>query len=153
MLIRYYIGGIEIYLNGGTLKGDAQSRIYLRGIRMVKAKKVNPSLLGLIEDLKEASRKNKAPIWRDVALRLEKSRKNWPSVNVGKIGVILKGDEVALIPGKVLGDGNLAKKIEVAAFNFSSSAKDKIKTSGGKVLTIEELVSKNPKGTNVRIIK
>ena len=120
---------------------------------MVKGKKVNPSLLVLIEDLKEASRKNKAPIWRDVALRLEKPRRNWPSVNVGKIGVILKGDEVALIPGKVLGDGDLTRKIEVAAFSFSSSAKDKIATSGGKVLTIQELVSKNPKGTNVRIIK
>jgi large subunit ribosomal protein L18e len=120
---------------------------------MKKGIKVNPSLLGLIEELKEASRTNKAPIWRDVAVRLEKPRRNWPSVNIGKIGVVLKENEVALIPGKVLGDGELDRKIEVAAFSFSTTARDKIASSGGKALSIEELVSKNPKGTGVRIIK
>lgn len=115
--------------------------------------KANPSLLGLISELKEASRKNKAPIWRDVAIRLEKTRKNWAAVNIGKISKFLKDNEVALVPGKVLGDGQISKKVEVAAFSFSSSAKEKIATAGGKALSIEELVSKNPKGTNVRIFK
>lgn len=120
---------------------------------MRTTKKVNPSLVRLIDGLKEASRKNDAPIWKDVALRLERPRRGWASVNVGKIANALKDGETAIIPGKVLGDGALGKKIEVAAFSFSSSARKKIASAGGKVLTIEELVSKNPKGTNVRILR
>ena len=42
--------------------------------------------------------------------------------------------------------------IEVAAWKFSKTAREKIEKAGGKCYSIRELVEKNPKGSNVRII-
>ena len=39
----------------------------------------------------------------------------------------------ALRPIKVLGDGNLTKKVNVSANAFSASAKEKIEKAGGSV--------------------
>ena len=39
----------------------------------------------------------------------------------------------ALRPIKVLGDGDLTKKVNVSASSFSASAKEKIKKAGGSV--------------------
>jgi large subunit ribosomal protein L18e len=119
----------------------------------MRTEKVNPSLLELITDLKEASYKNGAPIWKEVAERLEKSRKNWAFINVGKISKVLKDGEIALVPGKVLGDGDILRKFEVAAFQFTRSAVEKIAKTGGKAITIKDLMTKNPKGSKVRLLK
>ena len=119
----------------------------------MKTQRVNPSLLQLIDDLKEASRKHDAPIWKEVAERLEKARRSWASMNVGKISKVLKEGEIALIPGKVLGDGDITRKFEVAAYQFSRSAVDKISSSGGKAWTIRDLMAKHPKGTKVRLLR
>jgi len=55
------------------------------------------------------------------------------------------------VPGKVLGTGELNKKITVAAYTFSEQAVQKINAKG-KCLSIKELVEKNPKGNKVRIM-
>ena len=54
--------------------------------------------------------------------------------------------------GKVLSVGNITKKVQVAAFNFSDEARKKIEQAKGKVLTIQELIQQNPEGKNVRIL-
>ncbi len=46
----------------------------------------------------------------------------------------------------------LRHPVTVAAFEFSARAKEKIKTARGKYLTIDELVKKNPKGSNVKVV-
>jgi len=117
----------------------------------MRRRKTNPQLLRTIDMLYEASRKNNAAIWRAVARKLEKPSKNWAEVNVGKIVKHLKEGEIALVPGKVLGMGD-AGGIEVAAWKFSKTAREKIEKAGGKCYSIRELVEKNPKGSNVRII-
>jgi ribosomal protein L18E len=40
----------------------------------------------------------------------------------------------------------------VAAFAFSEKAKEKIKATRGKCLSFFDLIKKNPKGSNVKII-
>ncbi len=90
-------------------------------------------------------------IWRDIAERLERPLRVWPEVNVGKIGRYANDSETIIVPGKVLGAGNISKKVTVSAFKFSLDAREKIESAGGRVLTIEELMAINPKGTNVRI--
>jgi large subunit ribosomal protein L15 len=40
---------------------------------------------------------------------------------------------------KILGDGELSKKLSVSAFSFSASAKQAIEKNGGKALVIKEL--------------
>lgn len=114
--------------------------------------KTNPSLSALIEFLDKVGKENKANIWQDIALRLKKSNKRWAEVNVSKLDRYLEDGEIAVVPGKVLGTGEIKKKIIVGAFAFSSQAKEKLKNAECQTLTLKELVKKYPKGTNLRII-
>ena len=115
--------------------------------------KTNPSLIALIFDLKATSRDNDSAIWRDIAVRLEKPNRNWAETNLSKIERYAKDGETLVIPGKVLAAGNITKKVTVAAFSFSQKAKDAITESGGKAVSIRELMDANPKGSNIRIMR
>jgi large subunit ribosomal protein L18e len=120
---------------------------------MVKKKnKTNPILIKLIQDLKKQSSEKDVGIWKDIALRLEKSSKNWPVVNLDRISKYINDKETALIPGKVLSSGNLTKKVTIAAWSFSEKSYEKIKKAGGKAISIDKLIKDNPKGENIRIL-
>jgi len=117
-----------------------------------KNQKQNPMLINLIHELKKQSNQKNKIIWKDIALRLEKPARNWPVVNLDHISKYTQEKETALIPGKVLSDGQLTKKINIAAWSFSQKAIEKIKQSGGKTMTITELMKNNPEGKNIRIL-
>jgi len=57
-----------------------------------------------------------------------------------------------VVPGKVLGAGKIDLPLQVAAFAFSDKARSKISKAKGKCLSIPELMKKNPKGANVKVI-
>jgi len=115
-------------------------------------KKTNPALITLIADLKKTAHEQQAPIWNDIAERLEKPLRNRPEVTLNRISMYIQEKETALVPGKVLSTGKLTKKVPIAAWSFSEKAHEKIKKAGGKPLTIEELMKHNPKGKDVRIL-
>ncbi|MEM0467314.1 MAG: 50S ribosomal protein L18e [Candidatus Thermoplasmatota archaeon] len=117
-----------------------------------KTKKTNPMLISLIQDLKKLSAEKNVPLWRDIAARLEKAKRNWPAVNLSRIDRYIQNHETALVPGKVLSAGELTKKVSIAAWDFSEKSQEKIKKAGGKVLTIEELMKQNPEGKDIRIV-
>ncbi len=119
---------------------------------MKNYKKTNPLLIQLIADLKKVGWAEEAPIWRDIAKRLEKPSKGWAEVNISRIARYVKAGETIIIPGKLLGSGIIEIPVTVVAFNASEGAKRKIRDAGGKVLSIPELVKANPKGSRVRII-
>lgn len=108
----------------------------------------NPNMQLLIAELKALYRKEKAPLWQRVAEEMSRSTRQRREVNLSTIEESCKPGEIALIPGKVLGIGELKKKVTVAAFNFSESAKSKIKER----MSLQELMKSNPKGKNVRIL-
>ncbi len=97
-------------------------------------------------------KKTKIPIWKDVAEKLKSPRGRKVEVNVRSIDKHAKENETVVIPGVVLGSGEIIKKVSVAAWKFSPSAEKKIKTAKGNTMSIEELVKKNPKGSNLRIM-
>jgi large subunit ribosomal protein L18e len=117
-----------------------------------KNNKTNPELINLINELKKQANEKNAPIWKDIAKRLEKSSKNWAEVNLEHINRYTSDKETALVAGKVLSTGNITKKITIAAWSFSDSAAEKIKKAGGKYITINELMKTNPNGKDVRIL-
>ncbi len=117
-----------------------------------KIRKTNPVLIELIHELKKKAQEENAPIWKDIAKRLEKPSRNWPEVNLNRINKYIHEKEIALIPGKVLSTGELDKKVSVAAWAFSEKAKEKIIKAGGKCLTIQDLMKKNPDVKNIRIL-
>lgn len=115
-------------------------------------KKTNPNLVTLIQHLKDAGRTNEAPVWRDIALRLEGPASNWAEVNISRLDRHASENETVIIPGKLLGSGEIDKKLTVAAYRFSGQAREKIAKAGGQNLSIEELLVKNPTGSKVRIM-
>jgi large subunit ribosomal protein L18e len=117
-----------------------------------KAKTTNPELIKLIRFLKKQSRENKVKIWGDVAESLAKHRRKRIVVNVSRLNRYTEKKETVVVPGKVLGAGKIDHPVTVAAFAFSETAKEKIKTVKGKTLSFLQLVKKNPKGSNVKII-
>jgi large subunit ribosomal protein L18e len=118
---------------------------------MRKTKKTNADLTGLIQTLKIESSKSNIALWRELAVRLEKPSRHWAEVNVSHIKRYAKKNDTIVIPGKLLGSGYINMPVTVAAYQSSESAKEKITGAGGKVLTIPELMKKNPKGTGIRI--
>ncbi len=113
---------------------------------------VNPGLRNLIQELKKKASQEKVNLWKRVAQDLEKPSRQRRIVNLSRINLYAQDNEVVLVPGKVLGNGLLNKKVEIAAYQFSSSALDKIRQSQSKTLTLWELMKTNPKGKNIRII-
>ena len=62
-----------------------------------------------------------------------------------------KEGEFIVVPGKILSQGDLNKKVTVAAYRFSEKAKEKINKLG-KAILIQQLMKDNPKGKKVRIL-
>ncbi|MCG7851596.1 MAG: 50S ribosomal protein L18e [Methanosarcinaceae archaeon] len=116
-------------------------------------RKTNPRIPTLIVVLKEKTRENDAPIWRDIAIRLEKPGRNYAEVNLSSINRNASENEVVLVPGKVLGAGMLGHPVTVAALNFSVTAREKITDVGGRCLTIEQIIDENPSGSGIRILQ
>jgi large subunit ribosomal protein L18e len=116
-------------------------------------RKTNPRLASLISLLKNTSRENEVNLWRDIADRLEAPSRNYAEVNLSKINRYATSGETILVPGKVLGSGILDLSVKVAALNFSQSASEKIRQANGECMSIEELISVNPTGSRVRILR
>ncbi len=111
----------------------------------------NPALGTLIQELKKCAIEQDVALWKRIATDLEKPTRGKRIVNVYKIEQYAKPNETVIVPGKVLGMGELSKKVTVAAYSFSEEAKQKI-NGKGTAITILELVEKNPKGKGVRIL-
>jgi large subunit ribosomal protein L18e len=105
-----------------------------------------------IWSLRNAFKRNRAPIWRALQQELVGPRANRREINVRRLAEITTADEVVVVPGKVLGTGTLGHKLTVCAFSISETAAKKIIESGGKVVTFEDLIYKHPDGRGVRIL-
>ena len=105
----------------------------------------------LIADLRSLSTKEKVKLWRRLADDLSKASRQRREVNLYTIEETTNLGEIAVVPGKVLSEGELGKKLTVAAYKFSDKAREKI-SKVGKAITIRELMKENPKGKKVRIL-
>lgn len=112
----------------------------------------NKSSKDLVERLHKEGIKNKANVWKAVAKELNRPRRKRFEVNLARIEKHSKPKEKIIVPGIVLGSGEIKKKVVIAALKFSGNAKEKIEKSGGECLSIEELYEKNPEGKGVRIM-
>ena len=65
--------------------------------------------------------------------------------NLEEIDKEAKENETIIVPGKVLGNGNISKKIKIIALNFSSSAEEKLKKAKIQATTIIEELKKTKK--------
>src|SRR5438034_8575338 len=119
---------------------------------MAKTSKTNPYLQRVVAELRDVSREAGAKVWRDVADRLERSRKNWSEVNLSRLSRYAAKGEQIVVPGVVLATGEISTPITVAAFRASGAARKKIEAAGGKAVSLLELAVLNPKGSGLRLM-
>lgn len=113
----------------------------------------NPLLRHAAVMLERAAKEQNAMVWKQASMLLSSPRTNRVEVSLGRISRIAEGGSALLVPGKVLGNGLLDKKLVVGAFAFSSSARSKIEAAGGSALTLEQFLKKYPKGSGVKLVR
>ncbi|MCL5675061.1 MAG: uL15 family ribosomal protein [Candidatus Marsarchaeota archaeon] len=79
---------------------------------------------------------------------VSKPKRQRISVNLQKLGRLAGESENVIVPGKVLGNGSLDKKLNISAIEYSKSALEKLKSRNCSVIELEEMLKKE----NVRII-
>lgn len=110
-------------------------------------KKTNPELAETIK----ACLANSA--WSEVAKILSGPTRNHASVSLTQIESEAADGDTVIVPGKVLSQGSLNKKVKVCALSFSDKAKEKLDESKIKFSTIKEEVKSNSKFEGAKIIK
>lgn len=120
---------------------------------MKETKTTNPQLIELISLLKKEGREQQAPIWLDVAEYLSKTRSQRVAVNLSTINRNTQKSDVIVVPGKVLASGSINHAVTVASFSASQKAITKLEAAKAKHISINDLLEKNPKGSNVKIIR
>ncbi|MHA1473352.1 MAG: 50S ribosomal protein L18e [Promethearchaeota archaeon] len=95
--------------------------------------------------------KTKRRIWKKVSKKLSGPRRERIEANLYRINKKTKENDVIVVPGKVLGLGEIDHKLTIACLNCSKTARKKIESSGSKLLSIEELLEQNPEGKEVKV--
>ena len=111
----------------------------------------NPTIAALAQELRKTSIEQDVTLWKRVADDLERPTRQRRTVNVFGIDAHARSGETVVVPGKVLGEGDLTKSVTVAAFAFSDGAREKI-NKAGKALSIRDLLRTNPKAAKVRLL-
>lgn len=110
-------------------------------------RKTNPELVKTIL----ACKKNES--WIKIGSLLSGSKRKRARVNLEKINKESKEGEIVVIPGKVLSDGKIDKKIKVVAWGFSKEAKEKLLSAKCDTSSILEEIKSNPEAKGIKIIK
>ncbi|MGC8936863.1 MAG: 50S ribosomal protein L18e [Candidatus Methanomethylicaceae archaeon] len=113
----------------------------------------NPRTRRIVKTLRKASRNHNAEIWKALSEALCMPTRRRITINLGKIDRLTNEGDCVAVAGKVLGFGNLSKKVDVAALSFSQTARTKIAQAGGKAISLDVLVKLNPKGRNIKILR
>lgn len=119
---------------------------------MKRTKPTNPIKLALIAELKKIAYQNKVPLWKRVAQDLELPTRKYREVNLTRINQVTEEGETIVIPGKVLGNGNLDHKVTIAAYSFSKGALERINEIDAKAVLLHDFIKQDIKGKRVKLI-
>jgi large subunit ribosomal protein L18e len=109
-------------------------------------KKTNPILVETISITK------KKEDWKRVAEILSGPRRNRVNLSLNQLNEKM-GEEVLVVPGKVLSQGDITKKGKIVALDFSERAKEKLKRAGCEFSNIVDEIKKNPEGKKIKILE
>ncbi|MEK6914022.1 MAG: uL15 family ribosomal protein [Nanoarchaeota archaeon] len=106
-------------------------------------KKKNPEIIEIVN-----LAKNKNLL--DLAKRLSAPRSQYKIINLDELEKI--DNDNIIVVGKVLGSGNISKKIKIAALGFSEQAKEKLKKANCNIESIKTFLDKNSKLEGITLI-
>ena len=115
---------------------------------MAQRKKTNP----LLNEFLAGAEGSKAKFWQAIAKNLKRPKRTIYEVNLYRLENVADDKLTNVVPGIVLGTGEISKKINVAAWKFSGSAKQKIEKAGGKCWSLNHLWETNKDGKGVKLI-
>ena len=77
---------------------------------------------------------------------------NWANPNLSRLERHATNGSTVVVPGKLLGTGEITGVLTVAAYSVSARARTKVEAAGGRVITYSELIDENPKGSGVLLL-
>jgi len=104
----------------------------------------------LVKTIVSAKKENK---WVEVAHFISGPTRKHSKVNLNQIDKETKEGDTVIIPGKVLGEGEISKKVRIAALGFSESAIKKLKDKKCEAVSIDEEIKINPTAKGIKIIR
>lgn len=115
------------------------------------AKRIPRKMDSYIVDTIFAAKKQKK--WNKIAQIVSGGRRSYSNVNIKRIEKESNDGDVIVIPGKVLGVGNLTKKVKICALYFSESAIHRIKEGKAEAIKLVDEIKKNPEAQGVKILR
>ncbi|MEK6898901.1 MAG: hypothetical protein AABW79_02270 [Nanoarchaeota archaeon] len=110
-------------------------------------RKTNFELVETLELLKVNSHWNNL-----IGLVLSSSTRKMPSINLKEIDLVMKEGDIIVVPGKVIGNGDLSKKGKICAMGFSASAIAKLHKAKCPAIKISEEIKSNSKAEGVKVL-
>jgi large subunit ribosomal protein L18e len=110
-------------------------------------RKTNPELVETIIAAK------KAKAWGEIVGLISTPRKRHISINLSEIDKKAKQGDIIVIPGKVLSQGEISKKIKIVALNFSEKAREKLLKSDSEAISMLKEIKSNPEAKGIKILK
>lgn len=103
----------------------------------------------VVETILHAKKNEK---WLQVARMLTMPRTKKIAINLDEIEKHSKEGDTIVVPGKILGQGDLSKRIRLVALAFSAQAEKKLKDKKSEIVTIAQEIKINPKAQGVKIL-
>ena len=105
----------------------------------------------LVETIIQTKKKE---AWNEVSELLSRPRRKRINLNLTELNGIEASDkDILIVPGKVLSEGNVDKKMKIVALGFSERAKEKLLKSGCKLSSILEEIKLNPTGKDIKVLR
>jgi large subunit ribosomal protein L18e len=95
----------------------------------------------------------KQEAWLGITGLLSGPRRKRTCINLEEISKNSKAGEIILVPGKVLSQGEIDKKVKVVALNFSEKAKEKLLSAKCEISLMLDEIKSNPSAKGIKIIK
>ncbi len=98
------------------------------------------------------AKKQKAAKWVEIANLLALPRRQQIIKNLDEIEKQCKEGDTIIVPGKVLGKGDVSKRIRISAFSYSQEAREKLKAKKSEIVSIADEIKKNPKAEGIKVL-
>jgi large subunit ribosomal protein L18e len=89
----------------------------------------------------------------EIAKILVMPKRKMVRFNLEQLDVQLKDGDKVVIPGKVLGEGELTKKVTIVAYSFSENAVEKLKKAKVDFANLSEEIKTNKKLNDYKILR
>jgi large subunit ribosomal protein L18e len=110
-------------------------------------RKTNPQLAATIFLV------SKNPAWFKFAKLFSESTRKHSSVNLGQIDAQTSMGDTIIVPGRVLGVGEITKKVRICSFGISKEARENLKKTRSEWIHVLDEIKKNPKAEGLKVIK